>query len=52
LDGWNLAIVRSEKGEELFSEAEKTGAIQIRNVTEVSNALKLLGKLSSKRRRV
>lgn len=52
LDGWNLAIVRSEKGEELFSEAEKAGAIQIRDVTEESNALKLLGKLSSKRRRV
>jgi len=50
LDGWTFTIIRTEKGEELFSSAEKAGAIKTRNVNEEANALNLLRKLSAKKR--
>jgi coenzyme F420 hydrogenase subunit beta len=50
LDGWTFTIIRTEKGEELFSSAEKAGAIKTRNVNEEANALNLLIKLSKKKK--
>ena len=50
LDGWTFTIIGTEKGEELFSSAEKAGAIKTRNVNEEANALNLLRKLSAKKR--
>ncbi len=50
LDGWTFTIIRTEKGEELFSNAEKAGAIKTRNVNEEANALNLLTKLSKKKK--
>jgi coenzyme F420 hydrogenase subunit beta len=50
LDGWTFVIIRTEKGEELFSNAEKAGVIKTRNVNEEPNALNLLYKLSAKKR--
>jgi coenzyme F420 hydrogenase subunit beta len=52
LEGWNIVIVRTEKGEELFNNAEKAGAIRIKDVGEDAHALKLLNKLSAKKRQV
>ncbi len=52
LEGWTLAILRTEKGEELFSVAEKTGAITVRDANEEPNASNLLKKLSIKKRQV
>jgi coenzyme F420-reducing hydrogenase beta subunit len=50
LDGWTFTIVRTEKGEELLSNAEKVGLIETRNVDEEPNSLNLLQKLSKKKR--
>jgi coenzyme F420 hydrogenase subunit beta len=52
LDGWTFTIIRTEKGEELFSKAESAGAIKVRSVEEETNALNLLYKLSRKKRQV
>jgi len=50
LDGWTFTIIRTEKGDELFSNAKKAGVIKTRNVNEEANALNLLRKLSVKKR--
>jgi Coenzyme F420-reducing hydrogenase, beta subunit len=49
LEGWTFLIIRTEKGEELFSSAEKRGAIRIRSASEEANAFNLLSKLSRKK---
>jgi coenzyme F420 hydrogenase subunit beta len=50
LDGWTFTIIRSEKGEELFSSAEKAGALVTKPLEEGSFALNLLMKLSRRKR--
>lgn len=50
LDGWTFLILRTEKGEELFSNAEKAGAIKTKDLSEGANSLILLNKLSKKKR--
>lgn len=50
LDGWTFTIIRTEKGEELFSKAEKSGIIEIRSVSAEESAFNLLRKLSKKKR--
>jgi coenzyme F420 hydrogenase subunit beta len=52
LDGWTFTIIRTEKGEELFSSAERAGIIKTRNVNGETNALNLLHKLSKKKRQL
>ena len=52
LKNWSLVIIRTEKGEELFSKAEKAGAIKTRDVNEKPFTLKLLKKLSKKKARI
>jgi coenzyme F420 hydrogenase subunit beta len=52
LDGWTFTIIRTEKGEELFSGAERAGTIKTRNVNEETNALNLLHRLSKKKRQL
>jgi len=51
LDGWTFTIIRTEKGENLFSSAEKAGYLNVRSVDEEANALNLLVKLSKKKRK-
>ncbi len=50
LDGWTFAIIRTEKGEELFSKAEKAGFLNVKAVDSKTNALNLLTKLSRKKK--
>jgi coenzyme F420 hydrogenase subunit beta len=50
LDGWTFIVVRTDKGDELFSSAEKARAIKTRSVDEEANALNLLRRLSVKKR--
>ncbi len=50
LNGWTFTIVRTEKGEELLSAAEKAGVIETRRANEEMNALNLLHKLSQRKR--
>jgi len=52
LKGWTFVIIRTEKGDELFYNAEKAGAIRIKDASEDADALNLLNKLSRKKRRV
>jgi coenzyme F420 hydrogenase subunit beta len=52
LDGWTFTIIRTEKGENLFSSAEKAGYLNVRSVDEEANALNLLAKLSKKKRKM
>lgn len=51
LSGWNLIIIRTETGKELFEAAEKAGLIKTRPVEEEKNALNLLVKLSKKKQK-
>ena len=50
LDKWTFIIIRTEKGEKLFADAEKAKVIKTRDVKEEPNALSLLHKLSNKKR--
>jgi coenzyme F420 hydrogenase subunit beta len=50
LDGWTFTIIRTEKGEELFSSAEKAGYLRTKTLEEGAFALKLLTKLSRRKR--
>jgi len=50
LEGWTFTIIRTEKGEELFSEAEKAGCVITRPLEEGAFAMSLLKKLSRKKR--
>lgn len=50
LEGWTFIIIRTERGEELFSAAEKAGAITTKDANTEPNALNLLIKLSRKKR--
>lgn len=49
LEGWTFIIIRTEKGEEIFSSAEKAGALITKGVSMEPNALNLLIKLSRKK---
>lgn len=51
LDGWTFTIIRTEKGEELFSSAEKAGVLRTKTIDETTYALKLLKKLSRRKRK-
>lgn len=50
LDGWTFTIIRTEKGEELFSGAEKAGLLVTKTIDDGTFALNLLTKLSKKKR--
>jgi coenzyme F420 hydrogenase subunit beta len=50
LDKWTFVIIRTEKGEKLFADAEKAKVIKTRDVKEEPNALILLHKLSNKKK--
>ncbi|MEM3565252.1 MAG: Coenzyme F420 hydrogenase/dehydrogenase, beta subunit C-terminal domain [Candidatus Bathyarchaeia archaeon] len=50
LEGWTFVIIRTEQGEEIFSNAEKAGAIITKEASTEANALNLLIKLSGKKR--
>jgi coenzyme F420 hydrogenase subunit beta len=50
LDGWTFTIIRTEKGEELFSNAEKAGYLTTKALEEGTFALNLLTKLTKKKR--
>lgn len=50
LNGWTFTIIRTEKGEEVFSNAEKAGFVKTRSVDEEKNAPDLLIKLSKKKK--
>jgi coenzyme F420 hydrogenase subunit beta len=52
LDGYTFVVIRTEKGEELFSSAEKMGVIKSRDAYEETNAMNLLQKLSKKKRQI
>ena len=51
LDGWTFTIIRTEKGQEIFEGAEKTGMLKTRPVEEEKFALDLLVKLSKRKRK-
>ena len=50
LEGWTFTIIRTEKGEELFSSAEKAGILRTKAIDEATYAFKLLAKLSRRKR--
>jgi coenzyme F420 hydrogenase subunit beta len=50
LDDWTFTIIRTEKGEQLFSSAEKAGYLRTKTLDEESFAFKLLKKLSRRKR--
>jgi coenzyme F420 hydrogenase subunit beta len=51
LDGWTLTIIRTKKGEELFSGAEQAGFLRMKAVDTEAKALSLLVRLSEKKRK-
>jgi coenzyme F420 hydrogenase subunit beta len=50
LDGWTFTIIRTERGEELFSAAEKAGAIVSKPADPTAFSFSLLTKLTKKKR--
>lgn len=50
LNGWTFTVIRTEKGEELFSKAEKAGVVETKRVEKDGFPLKLLFRLSRKKR--
>jgi coenzyme F420 hydrogenase subunit beta len=50
LDGWTFVIIRTEKGEELFANAEKTGFLESKPLEEGAFSKGLLLKLTKKKR--
>ncbi len=52
LEGWTFVIIRTQQGEELFSNAEEAGTITTKEASTETNALNLLIKLSVKKRTV
>jgi len=50
LSGWTFIILRTEKGEKIFSDAVEAGMLKTKSVDEESFALSLLTKLSKKKR--
>lgn len=50
LNKWTFTIIRTQKGEDLFSNAEKAGVIKTRDVNEEVKALNLLRRLSEKKK--
>jgi coenzyme F420 hydrogenase subunit beta len=50
LDGWTFTIIRTEKGEKLFSDAEKAGFIRSKSVDPTAFAMSLLLKLTKKKK--
>ncbi|OYT52532.1 hypothetical protein B6U66_01560 [Candidatus Bathyarchaeota archaeon ex4484_135] len=51
LEGWNIALIRSERGEELFRAAVEAGMLETRPVEEEPNVLKVLRRLTRRKRR-
>ncbi len=51
LSGWTFTILRTERGEELFENAENAGFLRTRPVEEEERALGLLFKLSRKKKK-
>ena len=49
LEGWTLSVIRTTRGERLFSEAEKAGALTVKDSSEEPKALDLLRRLSRKK---
>jgi coenzyme F420 hydrogenase subunit beta len=52
LEGWTFTVMRTKKGEDFFDSALKCGMLKTRRVDEDDPALKLLVKLSSRKRRL
>ena len=50
LDGWTFTIIRTEKGEELFTNAEKAGMLESKPIEEGSFSKGLLLKLTKKKK--
>ncbi len=50
LDGWTFTVIRTEKGEELFSNAERAGFLNTKAIEEGAFSKGLLLKLSKKKR--
>ncbi|MGB9842617.1 MAG: Coenzyme F420 hydrogenase/dehydrogenase, beta subunit C-terminal domain [Candidatus Bathyarchaeales archaeon] len=51
LNGWTFTVIRTPKGEELFSSAEKAGFLRVKALNSVDKALDLLIQLSEKKRK-
>ena len=51
LNQWTFTIIRTEKGEEIFREAEKNGLIRVKEIEEDSFPMKLLLRLSRNKRK-
>ncbi len=49
LDGWTFTIIRTDKGEELFTNAEKTGFLESKPIEEGAFPKTLLLKLTKKK---
>jgi len=50
LDGWTFTIIRTEKGEELFTNAERTGFLESKPIEEGAFSKGLLLKLTKKKK--
>jgi coenzyme F420 hydrogenase subunit beta len=52
LNQWTFTIIRTERGEEIFRQAEENGLIKVKGVEESSFSMKLLLRLSERKRKI
>jgi len=50
LEGWSLTIIRTDKGEDFFSQAVNKGLLEVKPVEDFESAFNLLEKLSKIKR--
>ncbi len=50
LEGWTFTVIRTDKGEELFSQAVNKGSLEVKPVEDFESAFKLMKKLSKNKR--
>ncbi|RLI37970.1 hypothetical protein DRO60_04040, partial [Candidatus Bathyarchaeota archaeon] len=51
LEGWNIVIIRSELGEEVFNRALKEGLLETRPVEEEPGVIDVLRRLTEMKRK-
>jgi len=51
LTDWTFTVIRTQKGEEIFDNAEKAGVLRTKSTEEEKTALDLLVKLSRRKRK-
>jgi coenzyme F420-reducing hydrogenase beta subunit len=48
--GWTIVVIRTARGEELFSQIERAGQVDVRSIDEFERSKKIMLQLSRKKK--